>query len=69
MELSHGEVTSHRDQISSIGFFSSLEIFLAFKKVKSNVLKLEIRHLTAINYNYMAFDLLVILKKSLSICL
>ena len=34
MELSLGEVTSHRDQVSSIGFFSSIEIFLALKKVK-----------------------------------
>ena len=33
MELSLGEVTSHRDQISSIGFFSSIEMFLALKKV------------------------------------
>ena len=37
MELSLGEVTSHRDQISSIGFFSSIEIFLALKKVCMNV--------------------------------
>ena len=33
MELSLGEVTSHRDQVSSIGFFSSIEIFLALKKI------------------------------------
>lgn len=38
MELSLGEVTSHRDQVSSIGFFSSIEIFLAIKKVKAFVL-------------------------------
>ncbi|XP_028418305.1 probable flavin-containing monoamine oxidase A [Dendronephthya gigantea] len=33
MELSLGEVTSHTDQISSIGFFSSIEMFLALKKI------------------------------------
>lgn len=36
MELSLGEVTSDRDQISAIGFFSSIEIFLALKKVSMN---------------------------------
>jgi hypothetical protein len=34
MELSLGEVTSHRDPVSSIGFLSSIEVFLALKKVK-----------------------------------
>ena len=40
MELSLGEVTSHKDAISAIGFFSSVEMFLAMKKVKCQLFTL-----------------------------
>lgn len=35
IEINDGEVTSHKDEIASVGFFTSIEMYLTIKKVNS----------------------------------